>query len=113
MVENIEDTVNRLDFSSKSGNPITDIIIYQRQQEARKQSISFDVDFVAPNTEQIDIYDIAVILNNALDNAFEACRGLDGHREISLKSYMKGTLYFIEIENDFDGSVELQKDSLR
>ena len=107
----IEDTVNRLDFSSKSGNPITDIIIYQRQQEARKQSISFDVDFVAPNTEQIDIYDIAVILNNALDNAFEACRGLDGHREISLKSYMKGTLYFIEIENDFDGSVTMDRET--
>lgn len=107
----IEDTVNRLDFSSKSGNPITDIIIYQRQQEARKQSISFDVDFVAPNTEQIDIYDIAVILNNALDNAFEACRGLDGHREISLKSYMKGTLFFIEIENDFDGSVTMDRET--
>lgn len=35
----IEDAVNRLDFSSKSGNPITDIIICQRQQEARKQEI--------------------------------------------------------------------------
>lgn len=66
---------------------------------------------MAPNTEQIDIYDIAVILNNALDNAFEACRGLDGHREISLKSYMKGTLYFIEIENDFDGSVTMDRET--
>lgn len=107
----IEDAVNRLDFSSKSGNPITDIIIYQRQQEARKQEISLDVDFVAPNAEQIDIYDIAVILNNALDNAFEACQKLGGHREISLKSYMKGTLFFIEIGNDFDGSVTMDKET--
>lgn len=107
----IEDAVNRLDFSSKSGNPITDIIIYQRQQEARKQEITFDVDFVAPNTEQIDIYDIAVILNNALDNAFEACQKPDGHREISLKSYMKGTLFFIEIENDFDGRVTMDRET--
>ena len=107
----IEDTVNRLDFSSKSGNPITDIIIYQRKQEARKQSISFDVDFVVPNTEQIDIYDIAVILNNALDNAFEACRGLEGNREISLKSYLKGTLFFVELENDFAGSVTVDRET--
>ena len=107
----IEDAVNRLDFSSKSGNPITDIIIYQRQQEARKHEITFDVDFVAPNTEQIDIYDIAVILNNALDNAFEACRRLEGNREISLKSYMKGTLFFVEIENDFAGSVTMDKET--
>lgn len=107
----IEDAVNRLDFSSKSGNPITDIIIYQRQQEARKHEITFDVDFVAPNTEQIDIYDIAVILNNALDNAFEACQKLDGHREISLKSYMKGTLFFVEIENDFAGSMTVDRET--
>ena len=107
----IEDTVNRLDFSSKSGNPITDIIIYQRQQEARKHEITFDVDFVAPNTEQIDIYDIAIILNNALDNAFEACRGLEGNREISLKSYMKGTLFFVEIENDFVGSMTVDRET--
>ena len=107
----IEDTVNRLDFSSKSGNPITDIIIYQRQQEARKHEITFDVDFVAPNTEQIDIYDIAIILNNALDNAFEACRGLEGNREISLKSYMKGTLFFVEIENDFAGSMTVDRET--
>ncbi len=107
----IEDAVDRLDFSSKSGNPITDIIIYQRQQEAGKYGISFVADFVAPTAEQIDIYDIAVILNNALDNAFEACRCLDGSREVILRSYMKGTLFFIEVENDFDGGMTLDKDT--
>ena len=93
----LETAVNQLDFSLKSGNPITDIIIYQ--------------DFVAPRSGPIDIYDIAVILDNALDNAFEACRKVDGAREITLKSYMKGTLYFIEIENVFDGQVTFDKDT--
>ena len=110
-VGQIEDAVDKLDFSSKSGNPITDIIIYQRQQEAGKHGISFISDFVAPTTEQIDIYDIAVILNNALDNAFEACRCMDGNSEVTLRSYMKGTLFFIEVENDFDGGVTIDKDT--
>ena len=167
----LENAVNKLDFSSRSGNPITDIIIYQRMQEAKRSGITFEVDFVAPdaglkytdyaapdlghiktefvtpgprhietdyvapdlghiktdyvtpghgqieacfvapNSGRIDIYDIAVILDNALDNAFEACRKVEDAREISLKSYMKGTLYFIEIENVFDGKVTFDKDT--
>jgi len=107
----LETAVNQLDFSLKSGNPITDIIIYQRMQEAKRSGISFETDFVAPRSGPIDIYDIAVILDNALDNAFEACRKVDGAREITLKSYMKGTLYFIEIENIFDGQVTFDKDT--
>ena len=107
----LETAVNQLDFSLKSGNPITDIIIYQRMQETKRSGISFEPDFVAPRSGPIDIYDIAVILDNALDNAFEACRKVDGAREITLKSYMKGTLYFIEIENVFDGQVTFDKDT--
>lgn len=134
-LDELGNAVNRLDFSSKSGNPITDIIIYQRTQEAKNGGISFEVDFVAPdpglkdtdyvapdfghieagfvvpNSGRIDIYDIAVILDNALDNAFEACRKVNGAREITLKSYMKGNLYFIEIENVFDGKVTFDKDT--
>lgn len=107
----LEKTIERLDFSSNSGNPITDIIIYQRMQEAEKMGITFDVDFHAPATEQIDIYDVAVILNNALDNAFEACRSIEGTRKVLLRSYVKGYLFFIEIENDFDGRLVLDNET--
>ena len=110
-IRQIEEAVDRLDFSSKSGNPITDIIIYQRQQEAKKQEIAFEVDFIVPASGQIDIYDIAVILNNSLDNAFEACQRKDGERQISLRSYIKGTLYFIEIENSFDGRLVFDEET--
>ena len=107
----LESAVNKLDFSSKSGNPITDIIIYQRMQEARKSGISIEADFVAPCQGNINIYDIAVIMDNALDNAFEACRRAKAAGEISLRSYMKGNLYFVEIENTFDGHVKFDKDT--
>ena len=49
----------------------------------------------------VDVYDIAVILNNALENAFEACQTLTGEKSIYLHSYLKGNLFFIEVENDF------------
>ena len=53
----------------------------------------------------VDVYDIAVILNNALENAFEACQNLTGEKFINLHSYLKGNLFFIEIENDFDNPI--------
>ena len=107
----IEEVVDRLDISAKSGNAITDIIIYQRQQEAKKQNLKFDVDFVFPKKLAIDIYDVAVILNNALDNAFDACRKLDNDSEIYLRSYMKGNLFFIEIKNEYLGKITLDKET--
>ena len=101
----METTVDRLDFAYRTGNPITDVIIHQKKQEAEKQNISFDADFTYPNKQQADVYDIGIILNNALENAIEACSRVHGEKSISLRSYMKGNLFFIETENDFPGEL--------
>ena len=65
----MEETVSKLDFAYQTGNPITDIIIHQKGQEAEKKHIQFKADFAYPPNLLIDIYDIAVVLNNALENA--------------------------------------------
>ena len=101
----MEKTVSRLDFACKTGNPITDVIIHQKKQEAEKQNISFDADFTYPDKQQIDVYDVGIVLNNALENAIEASRNVEGRKGISLRSYMKGNLFFIEVENDFCGEL--------
>lgn len=100
-MEKMETTVSRLDFAYRTGNPITDIIIHQKKQEAEKHDISFEADFTYPHKQQIDVYDIAIVLNNALENAIEASRNAPGKKYINLRSYMKGNLFFIEVENDF------------
>ncbi len=107
----MEDTVKKLDFSYKTGNPITDIIIHQKGQEAEKKQIWIEVDFTYPSKLLIDVYDIAVILNNALENAIEACGKVDGQKRMRLHSYVKGSLFFIEIENDFCGAVVMEEES--
>ena len=45
------------------------------------------------------------MLNNALENAIEAGSTVSGKKSISLRSYMKGNLFFIEVENDFGGEI--------
>lgn len=107
----MEKTVSKLDFTYQTGNPITDIIIHQKGQEAEKKQIQFKVDFAYPPNLLIDIYDIAVILNNALENAIEACRKTEGNKQIRLYSYVKGSLFFIEIENDFSEDIIIEKES--
>lgn len=107
----MEETVSKLDFTYQTGNPITDIIIHQKGQEAEKKQIQFKVDFAYPPNLLIDIYDIAVILNNALENAIEACRKAEGNKQIKLHSYVKGSLFFIEVENDFSEDIIIEKES--
>lgn len=107
----MEETVSRLDFFYQTGNPITDIIIQQRSQEARKKQIKFNADFIYPPDQQIDVYDIGIILNNALENAIEACSKAEGVKNIYLRSYMKGNLFFIEIENDYSEDIVIDEKS--
>ena len=104
-MEKMETTVSRLDFAYRTGNPITDVIIHQKKQEAEKQNISFEADFIYPDKKQIDVYDIGVVLNNALENTIEASSKAPEKKSISLRSYMKGNLFFIEVENDFWGEI--------
>lgn len=107
----MEETVGRLDFTYQTGNPITDIIIYQKGQEAGKKQIKFDADFRYPSELEIDVYDIGIILNNALENAIEACNKAEGEKRISLHSYVKGNLFFIEIENNFSEQITLDEET--
>lgn len=110
-IEKMETTVSRLDFAYKTGNPITDVIIHQKKQEAEKHDISFEADFTYPDKQQIDVYDIAIVLNNALENAIEASKKVEGKRYINLRSYMKGNLFFIEVENDFMSEIILDSET--
>lgn len=110
-IRNMEETVSRLDFGYQSGNPITDIILHQKMQDAERAGVKFLVDFRYPAELQIDVYDIGIILNNALENAIEAVSLVEVDKNISLHSYVKGNLFFMEIENSFAGELIVNKES--
>ncbi|MCM1055275.1 MAG: GHKL domain-containing protein [Bacteroides sp.] len=108
------ETVDRLDFSYNTGNPITDIIVHQKSLDAEKNGISFKSDFTFPSKGNIDAYDMGIILNNALENAVEACVSMEDNSAepyIFLRSYTKGSLFFVETENSFSGKTELDAET--
>ncbi len=92
----------------RSGNPVTDVILYERQKEAKRQQIRFDCDFQYPRETSVNAFDISVILNNALANAMEAAEGKKD-AFISVVSYRNKNAYIIEIRNCFEGTLALDK----
>lgn len=107
----MEATVSRLDFAYMTGNPITDVILHQKKQEADRRGILLEADFTYPDKRQFNVYDIGIVLNNALANAIEASSKLEVKKRIRLCSYMKGNLFFIEVENDFLGELALNHET--
>ena len=102
-----EETLDLFDFVYQTGNSVSDIIIHQKYAEARHNGIDFSADFIYPGGMNIDAYDLAVILNNALENAIEACCRMEStNRFIKLFAYVRGEMFFIEVENSFNNESE-------
>lgn len=58
--------------------------------------IDFQVDFAFPSGMNIDAFDLSIIINNALDNAVDACkRQSEGSRTIVLDAYRRENMFFM------------------
>lgn len=110
----ISRTADRLELPFQTGNVVADIILNMKCHEAGKKmrNIRLDADeLIFPDGLGISNYDIAVILCNALDNAIEACERMEPEEErrIRIFSFQKGRMFFLEVENSFDGRITLAK----
>ncbi|WP_026495685.1 sensor histidine kinase [Butyrivibrio sp. WCD3002] len=93
-------------LSVKTGNPVTDVIISEKQKDALDSGMEFQSKFVFPNNGNISTYDISVVLGNMITNAFEAAQKSE-RKKIIVSSAMKDQIYFIEVKNSFDGVLSI------
>lgn len=92
----------------ETGNPVTNVILQEFAGQAEKRGITFESEFHYPVDSRIDVFDVSVILNNALQNAVEnTCKG----RRISIISYRRNNAYIVEISNSFSGSLRWNTES--
>ncbi len=105
-------------LSVSSRHPVIDVILNQKHQTAQENGIRMQLQVNDLSALTIPANDLAVILTNLLDNAIEACRGLEGYREILCSILLEECLY-ISIRNTSnpvtiaDGSIPTSKaDSL-
>ena len=54
---------------------------------AIKNGIGFQCDFVYPGQPEIDVFDLSVLLNNALDNALRGANGREPWIRINSKGH--------------------------
>lgn len=100
--------INEVDFNIKTGNSIADAVINEKYSIAKEKNIQFECDFMLPHETNIKPIDLSIILNNALDNAIEACMGIKDRslpKKISIKTYVRDVYAIIEIANSMENKV--------
>ncbi|SHN84005.1 sensor histidine kinase [Desulfitobacterium chlororespirans] len=117
--EGMYQSVEQLERKVRTGNAVSDAVIGSKFRYAEKEIDNIKLkasDFILTDAVRVGAYDIGIILNNGLDNAIEACLKMrqkqpDAEVYITIKSFRKKNLYFIEIENSFDDVLQLDKES--
>lgn len=90
----------------KTGNPVTDVILAQKQKEAEQRGIDFKCNFLYPSDMNINAFDVSVILNNAIANAFEGVKECK-NPYVSISAYRKKNAYMLEVTNCIRKTVEI------
>lgn len=106
-LRNMRQAADRLSLQFSTGNPVTDVILNRKGQICAQEEIGLEGDLIYPAQLGIEAFDLGILLNNALDNAIEACRRMEEDRQrwIHFRGYTKGRMFFIVVENAYDGTV--------
>jgi len=94
----------------KTGNPVTDVILTQKQKEAEESGIDFECKFIYPVDSNINAFDVSVILNNAIENAFEGVKGCK-NPYVFILAYRKKNAYMLEVRNCISQCVEIDNET--
>ena len=94
----------------KSGNPVIDVILREKQKEAGEKKIDFTHRVHFPEGTKLSAFDVSVILNNALNNAIEAAEGCD-KPYVSVFSHRRKNVCMIEIRNSMAGERRMDMES--
>lgn len=109
-IARMDESMDAFEMSVRTGNAVTDVIVNDKQKAAEKMGIRFRSDFVYLASDRYNAYDIAIIVNNLLQNALEACgRMTSGERYISLSGSRKNRFFLISVKNSFEGEVIFDK----
>lgn len=103
-VRQLDGSLRDFEMALRTGNPVTDVIVNNIRGQCLEAGVGFQADFRCP--EQLDGFDLGIILQNLLQNAVEACRREpEGARSIWLTGRRRGRFFLVEVENTCTGRV--------
>lgn len=92
----IEGKYKEQELFSNTGNLIIDSIINCKLQDAAEKGIQVEASIALPTALEVKTDDMVVILGNLLDNAIEACMGIEEESQRFIRIYidvLQGQLY--------------------
>lgn len=98
-LKKLETASATLSFPYQSGNPVVDILLGEKLGLAEAGGISVEVSLLLPRPWGIDDFDLCVIFANALDNAVNACRSIEGAKSIRIRGERQGDFFMLAFEN--------------
>ncbi len=107
MISNLSDYSN----VCHSGNMMLDVILNRYKTESKMKDISFSFDVKLSNLSYIDNFDLVTILNNLLDNAFEAAEK-SSKKRVSIETDRRNHYEVIIITNSCDQEPIIKEDHL-
>ena len=109
-IDKLKEQFQTADMAIKTGNPVTDIILDERMQEAEMTGVVFTSDFKFPIRGNVESFDLSIILNNALSNAITAAKD-SKKKTVHVRSWMDNNTYLLEAKNSFDGRLVVDDES--
>ncbi len=111
------ETMGGLEYRFHSGNTVVDALLNMKYHEIMFSipDLRLETDgLIFPDSFAIQGYDTGIIVGNALDNAVRACKKLKEEKPeaevyIKLSSFQKRNMFFLEVENSFNGTLILEK----
>ncbi|MCI9079925.1 MAG: GHKL domain-containing protein [Lachnospiraceae bacterium] len=89
----------------RTGNPVTDMIFLEKGKEAQMRGIRFECDFRYPENTKLDVFDVCIILYNALDNCLESVNGEKPY--VKVHAFRNNSIFMLIISNSFKGRLRI------
>lgn len=93
--------------SVNSGNSAFDIIIGSKMKIAQKYNITFEYNFYRISTMNFESTDLSVLIGNALDNAIEGAKKVEGEKIIKISVSVNYGQMIVTITNPIKGKIDI------
>ena len=106
-IEDMDHIAEKMSFPCSTNNPVVDILMGNKLGIAKSMGIRVNCSLLLPYPCGLRDIDICIVLSNALDNAIQACKNMDG--SIHVSGRIQGDFLMIEVENSFRGRGAVKK----
>ena len=106
-IEDMDYMAEKMSFPCSTNNPVVDILMGNKLGIAESMGIRVNCSLLLPYPCGLKDMDICIVLSNALDNAIQACKNMDGYIHVSGR--MQGDFLMMEVENSFRGKSAVKK----